>query len=299
MKQKTISLSAWMTISALAIIWGGSFLAYALILREVPVFSLVANRVFWASLTLWFVVFLARVPFPSIKQCGVLFIMGILNNAIPFSLIAWGQVHIESGLASILNGTTAIFTFVLASLVFNDERLTNKKSLGVIIAFIGVCAIMGLEALSNFELRSLAQLSLLGACVSYAIAAVWARSQIKNVHPIMASTAMLTGSSAVLIPIALFIDGMPNYDLAPLTLLTMVFLSVPATAIAYLLYYRALRQAGSANLSLVTLLVPPMAVLWGAIFLQEKLAVSAYVGFALIAFGMLIVDGRLFDKGQT
>jgi drug/metabolite transporter (DMT)-like permease len=299
MKQKTISLSAWMTISALAIIWGGSFLAYALILREVPVFSLVANRVFWASLTLWVVVVLVRVPFPSIKQWGVLFIMGILNNAIPFSLIAWGQVHIESGLASILNGTTTIFTFVLASLVFNDERLTNKKSLGIITAFVGVCTIIGLEALGNFDLRSLAQLSLLGACMSYAIAAVWARSQIKNVHPIMAATAMLTGSSAVLIPIALFIDGMPNYNLTPLTFSSMVFLSIPATAIAYLLYYRALRLSGSANLSLVTLLVPPMAIFWGAIFLQEKLAVSSYLGFALIAFGMLIVDGRLFGKDQT
>jgi drug/metabolite transporter (DMT)-like permease len=282
-----------MTLGVLAIIWGGSFLAFALILREVPVFSLVANRVLWGCLTLWVVVIFMRIPLPNLRQWSILFVMGLLNNAVPFSMIAWGQTHIESGLASILNGTTAIFTFVFASMVFSDERLTPRKGLGVAIAFLGVCVIIGLDALRSFDVRSMAQLSLLGACLSYAVAAVWARAKIKGIHPIMAATGMLTGSSIIMVPLALYVDGPLTYNLLPVTLVSMAFLSVPATAIAYLLYYRGLRQAGSANLSLVTLLVPPMAVLWGALILGERLPSSAYAGFALIAIGMIIIDGRL------
>ena len=144
MNQQTLSLSAWISLLSLATIWGGSFLAYSLILREVPVFTLVANRVLWASLTLWAVFLLLKLPLPNLRQCYFLFVMGFLNNAIPFSLIAWGQTHVESGLASILNGTTVIITFALASMFFKDERLTSLKSVGLILAFIGVCIIIGL-----------------------------------------------------------------------------------------------------------------------------------------------------------
>jgi len=295
-KQQSLSLSAWITLSLLAIIWGGSFLAYSLILREVPIFTMVANRVLWASLILWVIIFALRIPLPKLKQCGPLFVMGILNNVIPFSMIAWGQTHIESGLASILNGTTAIFTFVLAAVLFNDERLSRKKGLGVAIAFIGVCIVIGLEAMRNFNIRSLAQLSLIIACISYASAAVWARANIKGIHPIMAATGMLSSASIIMVPLALFIDGSPNYNFSSTTLGAMAFLSFPATAIAYLLYYQGLRQAGSANLSLVTLLVPPMAVIWGALVLSERLHSSAYIGFVLIALGMVIIDGRLLKR---
>ena len=296
MIQKTLTLSAWIPLLSLAIIWGGSFLAYALILREVPVFTLVANRVFWACLTLWFIVALLRISIPNLKQCGVLFIMGILNNVIPFSLIAWGQTVIESGLASILNGTTAIITFALASLIFKDERLSHNKGIGLFLAFIGVCIVIGFETLANFNLRSLAQLTLILACFSYAVAAIWARSKLKGVNPIMAATGMLTSASLIMIPLAILVDGPPNFRLETITILSMIFLSLPATAIAYLLYYKALNLAGSANLSLVTLLVPPMAVIWGAIFLKEKLMPTAYLGFLFITIGMCFIDGRLFNS---
>ena len=296
MNQKTLSLSAWISLLSLATIWGGSFLAYSLILREVPVFTMVANRVVWASFTLWFVVLLLKLPMPNLKQCFVLFVMGFLNNAIPFSLIAWGQTHIESGLASILNGTTAIITFALASIVFRDERLSFDKSIGLLFALLGVCIIIGFDTLTNFDLRSLAQISLICACFSYAVAAIWARSKLKGVNPIMAATGMLSSASIIMVPLAFMIDGVPNYDLGKTTIISMIFLSVPATAIAYLLYYRALNLAGSANLSLVTLLVPPMAILWGSLFLGEKLMPSAYLGFLLITLGMCFIDGRLFNR---
>jgi drug/metabolite transporter (DMT)-like permease len=280
----------------LATIWGGSFLAFALILREVPVLTIVAHRVLWASLFLWGLVFYLGIARPNWQQWRILLVMGFLNNVIPFSLIIWGQTQIESGLASILNGTTAIFTFVLAALFFADERLTKRKSLGVIIAFLGVCTIIGIDTLRNFDIRSMAQMAVIGACLSYAFAAIWGRAKIKNLHPIMAATGMLTGACFIIIPMALWVDGVPSTNLNLTTTASIAFLAIPATAIAYLLYYRALRLAGSANLSLVTLLVPPMAVFWGWLVLGERLSPSAYAGFALIALGMMIIDGRVFSR---
>ena len=150
--------------------------------------------------------------------------------------------------------------------------------------------------MSNFNLRSLAQLSLILACFSYASAAIWARSKLKDVNLITAATGMLTSASIIMVPLALMIDGRPNYELQITTISSMVFLSLPATALAYLLYYRSLNLAGSANLSLVTLLVPPMAVLWGSIALDERLLPTAYLGFVFIALGMCFIDGRIFKR---
>ncbi|MDC0551918.1 DMT family transporter [Amylibacter sp.] len=149
-------------------------------------------------------------------------------------------------------------------------------------AFLGVCIIIGFDTLTNFDMQSLAQLSLICACFSYAVAAIWARSKLKGVNQIMAATVMLSSASIIMVPLAFMIDGVPEYDLGKTTIISIIFLSVPATAIAYLLYYRALDLAGSANLSLVTLLVPAMAILWGSIFLEEKLLPSAYLGFFLL-----------------
>jgi drug/metabolite transporter (DMT)-like permease len=295
--QKSLSLAAWVSLISLALIWGASFLSFAIGLRELPVFTLVAHRVFWGALALWGVVFALRIPLPAnLKTWGALLIMGLLNNAIPFSLIAWGQTYIESGLASIINGSTAIFGILIAALVFTDERLTGRKMIGVFIAFLGVCITIGWQALQNFDIRSLAQLALLGASFAYGMAASWGRHALRGLHPIMAATGMLTGAAIIMVPLALFTDGLPRFDLMPATIGAVFFLAIPATSIAYLLYYRALNLAGSGNLSLVTLLVPPTAVFWGAVVLDEALPASAYLGFAIIALGMIILDGRVFRR---
>ncbi len=295
--QQSLSLAAWITLLSLAMIWGVSFLCFALGLRELNVYTLVAHRVFWGGLILWGVVFALRIPTPkNLKTWVSLLVMGILNNAIPFSLIAWGQTHVESGLASIINGSTALFAILIAAMVFQDERLTKNKLTGLIIACIGVCITIGIEALKNFDIRSLAQIALLGAGLSYGCASAWARKTLQGLHPIMSSTGMLTGASLIMVPLALYIDGTPSFDLLPITFAAMAFLAIAATSLAYLLYYHALNLAGSGNVSLVTLLVPPFAVFWGAIVLNESLPSSAYIGFAVIALGMLIIDGRVFKR---
>lgn len=297
MKQQSMTTGAWVSLLALALIWGASFLCFALALRELPVFTVVANRVFWGASALWVYVLIRNIPRPaSMRQWSALAVMGLLNNAIPFSLIAWGQTHIESGLASILNGTTAIFAVLIAALVFKDEKLTGRKLSGVILASVGALVVVGPEALRNFDLRSLAQIALLGASLSYACAAVWARFSLSGLHPVMAATGMLTGSTMIMVPLALIVDGTPETLPGATTIAALGFLALPATAVAYLLYYRCLNLAGSGNLSLVTLLVPPTAVFWGAVILNEALSLTAFSGFILIALGMLVLDGRILGS---
>ncbi|MEM7242489.1 MAG: DMT family transporter [Pseudomonadota bacterium] len=292
-----MSSAAWLTLGALAMIWGASFLAFALGLNELPVFTLVAHRVFWGALTLWIFVLLFRIALPrDPKIWAALLIMGLLNNAIPFSLIAWGQVSIESGLASILNGTTAMFAVILAAIAFVDEKLTPNKIAGVLVAFLGVVITMGWDSLLTFDIRSLAQWAIIGASLSYGLAAVWARLTFKGLDPIAASTGMLTGSTLIMLPLAWIIDGSPRFDLLPLTWGAALFLGIFASAISYLLYYRALNLAGSGNLSLVTLMIPPLAVFWGWLVLGETLRLNAFIGFGIIAIGLILIDGRMLKR---
>lgn len=285
---------AWAELILLALIWGGSFLSFAVALREVGVLTIVLHRVGWAALCLWLVVVLTRRPLPvdpSFWLAGL--VMGILNNAIPFLLIAWAQTNIESGLAAILNASTALFAVPLAAVAFRDERLSAKKVIGVLLGFLGVVIAIGADALRQLDIRSLAQLAILAAAMSYAVASLFGRRFLTGADPVMSSTAMLTGSTLVLLPITLAIDGVPSLHLSGPTLASIAYIALAATAGAYLLYYRVLSMAGAANLSLVTLIVPPTAVVLGALFLAESLPLGVFAGFGLLALGLLIIDGRV------
>ena len=293
-QQITISARAWAELSLLSLIWGGVFLAVSLALRDVGVFTLVAFRVGGGALVLWAYILLRRFPIPkSAKTWGAFLVMGLLNNVLPFSLIAWGQLRIDIGLSSILNGSTAIFGILVAAIVFADERLTGKKLIGVMLGFLGVGIALGISALKGFDLASLAQLAILAASLSYAFAGVWARTHFKDLHPEVAATGMVSSSSIFMIAIALKYDGIPTMDYSLTTWFALAYMSVLATALAYLLYYRVLALAGAGNLLLVTLLIPPFAVLLGALVLGETLEPRAFAGFTLLAAGMLILDGRV------
>ena len=161
----------------LSLLWGGSFLAIRIALDEIGFLTSVAHRVGWGALVLWIVVLAMRLPVPhDPKTWGAFVIMGLLNNVIPFSLMAWGQLHIESGLTSILNAATAVFAVLIAAMIFADERLTGHRLIGVIVGFAGVALAMGPSALLSFDVTSTAQLAVLAGAVSYALAGAWARA---------------------------------------------------------------------------------------------------------------------------
>ncbi|KQB98121.1 multidrug transporter [Loktanella sp. 1ANDIMAR09] len=297
--QKTISPQAWAGLMILAFIWGGSFLSVHVALEEIGPLTSVAHRTGWAMVILWAYVLIRRLPLPTDRRVwGAFLVMGLLNNVIPFSLMAWGQLHIETGLTSILNAATAIFGVTAAALFLADERMTARKAIGVGIGFLGVSTAIGLNAFKDFDIRSLGQLAVIGGTISYALAGVWARKTLGHLKPQVAAAGMLTGASLITLPAAWIIEGPITLSLQPQTWAAISYYAVVATAIAYILYYRVLALAGSGNAMLVTLLVAPVAIVLGAIVLGEALPLRAYIGFAILALGLLILDGRLVKPLQ-
>jgi len=278
----------------LGALWGGSFFFGEVALSEVPPLTITLHRVIWALPILASIVLLKGIYIPrSPKIWGAYLVMGALNNAIPFSLIIWGQTQIESGLASILNGTTAMFGAVVAGLLLRDEPLTAKKIGGASLGIAGVAVIMGPSAFMDFNPSNLAQLAILGASLSYAFAGVWAKTTLAGQQPLMNAFGMLIGSALLMIPIVFTLDGPPNLELSVSVWSSLIGLAVLSTALAYVLYFAILVRAGSANLLLVTLLIPPFAIGLGVLFLGERIGSEACIGFAIIVLGFVVTDGRL------
>ncbi len=297
MNERTISTKSWALMALLALLWGASFLSIRIALDEIPPLTAMAHRVGWATLILWGYVFFRRMPLPQNRGAWIGFLgMGLLNNVIPFTLMAWGQLYIPSGLVSIFNAATAIFGVLVASLLLSDERLSARKAIGVAIGFAGVVTAIGFDSLRTFDITSLAQLAILGGTISYAFAGVWARKRLDGLAPQIAAAGMLTASTVILVPLAWFFDGPISLDLQPRTLLAIAYFAFGATALAYLLYYRVLTLAGSGNLMLVTLMIAPIAIILGSVVLDETLSSNAYKGFGLLALGLTIIDGRVIDR---
>jgi drug/metabolite transporter (DMT)-like permease len=281
----------------LAAIWGATFLFAEIALREVPPLTITLHRVVWAVPVLALVVRLRGIAVPwSPRLWGGWLVMGALNNAIPFSLIFWGQTRIEAGLASILNATTAMTGAVVAGLLLADERLTRRKVIGAALGLLGVGIIMGPGAVLALDPVNVAQLAVLAAGLSYAFAGVWGRRMLGGQPPLMNALGMLTGSAVLMGPAALIVDGPPVLALSLPTWGALAGLSVLCTALAYGLYFAVLARAGAANLLLVTLLIPPFAIALGAAVLGERMAPEAWAGFAVIALGLLVTDGRLLRR---
>lgn len=292
----TLDVKSTILLLMLAAIWGGSFFFGEIALREVPPLTITLHRIIWAVPILAVIVYLKRVAIPRSKGVwGAYLVMGALNNAIPFSLILWGQTQIESGLAAILNGTTAMFAAVAAGLLLKDEPLTAKKILGAVLGLAGVAFIMGPSALTEFNLTNLAQLAILGATLSYACASVWGKAALAGHPPLMNALGMLIGSTVLMIPIVLVVDGPPNLALSASVWGALLGLATLSTAMAYVLYFAILARAGAANLMLVTLLVPPFAIALGVLFLGERMGPEAWIGFAIIGLGFAVTDGRLLS----
>ena len=292
-----IPARAWTMLILLALVWGTSFLAIRTALDEIAPLTSVLYRVAPAALALWLYVAGRRLPVPrSPRVWGAFLVMGVLNNAVPFSLMAWGQLHITTGLTSILNATTAIWGVLVAALVFSDERLSTRKALGVATGFAGVATAIGWQALADLDAQSLAQAAVIVGTLSYAVAGAAGRAWLSDLRPEVAAAGMLTGATIVMAPLAILIEGAPPISLAPDTWLAVGYYALIATACAYLLYWRILALAGAGTLLLVTLLIPPVAITLGATVRGETLDPNAWSGFGLLALGLAILDGRLFRR---
>ncbi|SMX28005.1 putative DMT superfamily transporter inner membrane protein [Pelagimonas phthalicica] len=292
----SLELRSTVMLLLLAAVWGGSFFFAEIALVEVPPLTITLHRVIWAVPILSIVVLFKGIALPrAARVWGAYLVMGALNNAIPFSLIFWGQTQIESGLASILNGTTAMFAVVVAGILLRDEPLTKRKVIGAALGIAGVACIMGPSALTEFNPSNLAQLAILGATLSYAFAGVWGKTALAGQPPLMNALGMLIGSAILMIPIVFLFDGVPSLSLSAGVWGALIGMAVLSTALAYVLYFAILIRAGAANLLLVTLLIPPFAIGLGVLFLGEKMEQEAWIGFAIIALGFAVTDGRIFS----
>jgi drug/metabolite transporter (DMT)-like permease len=286
--------SEWGLLLALAVLWGGSFFFSKIAVGELPPLTVVLCRVTLAALVLDAIVLLGGWRLPRDPRVwGALFVMGLLNNVVPFSLIFWGQTRIASGLASILNATTPLFTVLVAHAVTGDEKLTPARLLGVVAGIVGVAVMIGPDSLAGGG-QTLAKVAVLGAALSYAFASLWGR-RFRALSPTVTAAGQLTTSAIVMAPLALLVDR--PWTLPPpsaLALGAIAALAVLSTALAYLLYFRILSRAGATNVTLVTLLIPPSALLLGALFLRERIAPRELVGLLCIAAGLAAIDGRVW-----
>ncbi|WP_373356836.1 DMT family transporter [Pseudoroseicyclus sp. CXY001] len=294
--QKSISGVTWAQMLTLALIWGATFLANSVALGGTAPAWITAGRTALSVPVLWIAVLVARQPLPrGWGLWGALIVMGGLNNVIPFTLIAWGQQHVPSGLAAILNASTALWGMSFAAIAFTDERMTGAKAAGLALGFSGVVLVIGPAALSGFDPTALGQLAILGATVSYGLASVWARRRLAHLPPLTSAAGMLTGASLLAVPLAFALSGPPG-ALPAGAIGAVLYLALAATAFAFILYYRIMAAAGSGNTLLVTLLVAPIGVALGAVILGETLPLRAWPGFALIACGLVAIDGRLIRR---
>jgi drug/metabolite transporter (DMT)-like permease len=286
----------WFLLLALSILWGGSFFFVGVAVKALPPFTLVLLRVAIAAVALHLVRRASGTGMPWDRASWRAFFgMGLLNNAIPFSLIVWGQTHIASGLASILNATTPLFTVLIAHLLTADERLTKGRIVGVLIGLAGVVVLIGPQALAGLGKDVTAQLAVLGAAISYGFAAIFGRRfKRMGVPPLATAAGQVTASSLLLLPVALLVDRPWTLASPGLSAWGAILgLALLSTALAYVLFFRILASAGAVNLMLVTFLIPVSAIVLGSAFLGEALAPADYFGMALIGLGLAAIDGRL------
>ncbi len=289
-----ISSRAWAELVLLSVIWGGTFMSVAIALREIGTVTVVLHRVGWAAVLLWLVVAARGLSVPREPRLwGAFLVMGCLNNVIPFTLMSWGQIQIGTGLTAIFNAMTAVFAVLVAAMFLRDEPLNARRLGGVLLGFLGVVVIKGIDRLGALDPEALGTYAVLAGALSYAFAGVWARRMLAGQPPEVAAAGMLTGSTVVMVPLVLATEGVPSLALSAPTWGAIGYYSVLATAAAYLLYYRVLAMAGAGNLLLCTLIIPPIAILLGVVFLGETLAPQTLAGFALIATGLAVIDGRL------
>jgi len=289
----------WVMLLSLSLIWGGSFFLNAVILTELPTLTLVAARVSLAAIALWgFAAITGRLRGLTPAVWAAFAVMGFLNNAIPFTFIVHAQTSISSGLASILNATTPLFTILVAGVFLSDERFSVMRLAGVAIGLFGVVVMIGTDALDGIGSSVWAQMFSLGAAVSYGFASVFGRRFRRlEIDPIQVAMGQVTMSSLMLWPVAIVLDR--PFDLAMPSVTVwgaLGVLSVICTACAYILYFKVLERAGATNISMVTFLVPVSAILLGILFLGETLHISHVIGMLLIGLGLIVIDGRMFSR---
>ncbi|MDK1375104.1 MULTISPECIES: DMT family transporter [unclassified Sinorhizobium] len=294
-----MTMGNWALLTLLGLIWGGSFFFARVAVAHVPPFTLVLLRLGLAALALHIYIRGRYGIYPALKERWPEFmLMGLINNAIPHAFIFLGQTHIGAGLAAILNATTPVWTVLIANMATDDEKLSAAKISGCLLGLAGTIVLIGPSALSGLVGRSTtiplwALVLPVLAAVSYGLAATYGK-RFRSLAPPVTAAGQLTASTLMMLPIAALADTPWMLPAPPTTAVFAILgLALVSTAYGYILYFRIMAEAGATNASLVTLLVPPSAILLGYLFLGETLQAVDIAGMALIAAGLAVLDGRV------
>ncbi len=286
----------WGLLLLLSVIWGGSYFFAKVAVAEFPPLTVAWARVAIASVALGLLLAVLGQGLPRGRLLWRDFaLMGLMNNVIPFSLIFSAQTQIASALAAILNATTPLFTVLVAHGFTTDEKLNAGKFAGVLLGLAGVAVMIGPGAFAGLDNAVLAELACLGAALSYAFASmVGRRFRSYGITPFQTAFGPLTAASLIMLPIIALAEQPWTMPVPSLKATGAVLaLGLLSTAIAYVIFYRLLARAGATNVALVTFLIPPSAILLGVVLLGETLAPAQIAGMALIALGLVAIDGRL------
>ncbi|UVC06895.1 DMT family transporter [Rhizobium sp. TH2] len=294
---QTISASAWVLLIALGLLWGGSFFFAGIAVRHIPPITLALARFVLAAAALHVFVAGRFGIYRALRQRWRAFLLlGLLNNAIPHALIFTGQTEIGAGLASILNATTPIWTVVIAHFLTIDEKLTGRKIAGTITGLAGVVILFSPQLGASAKAPLWAMALPVLAALSYGFAAIWGR-RFRDIAAPVTAAGQMTASTVIMLPVALIHDQPWTLAAPPAYVMVAVLaMALLSTALAYIIYFRLIATAGATNASLVTLLVPPSAILLSFLFLGERLGPEDWTGMAMIGLGLAILDGRLVAR---
>ncbi|MEM1365665.1 MAG: DMT family transporter [Pseudomonadota bacterium] len=295
-----IPLLYWLMILALGGAFGSAFFFSKIAVEEIAPLTLVLLRVGLAAIILWGIVLAtgrsAKLNAQTWKRW---LMMGLLANALPFTLLFYGQRDIGAGLASIINASTVLWAAVFANMFLDDEKLTRLKTVGIMAGFAGIVVMIGPAAIEGLNASVVAQLLVVATAISYGFAAIYSR-RFGKADPMVSAAGQLTGATMLIAPLVLMIDTpfstpMPSSN----TWWAVAGLVIISSALAYVLFFAIVAEVGAVNVSLATFIVPIVALILGKVFLAERLLLNQWLGMAMILFGLLAIDGRVFKQGTN
>ena len=270
----------------LATLWGASYSFIRIGVATIPPLTLIAARTLIAGGILAAVIRARRLALPADAATWRKFLFQAgLNSVVPFVLIAWAERTVDAGLATILNSTSPIFTFLLTAAITRHEPVTMRKLFGITAGIAGICLIVGVEALGGLGQELWAQLAIVAATVCYAGAAIFGRS-FKGLDPMMPAAGSMLCGAAILIPAGLIVDR--PWTLAPsqASVLALLGLAVVSTALAFVIYFRLVQTLGSIGTTSQAYLRVPIGVAIGTAFLGERLSATAWIGLVAVIAGV-------------
>ncbi len=293
-----MKIKEWSAFALLGLVWGSSFLWIKIAVQEVGPFTLVAFRLLFGVLGLLVIMRWQRQSFPRDRRTLLAYLfMGVVNTAVPFVLISWGETKIDSGLASILNGTVPLFTIVIAHYWLHDEKITVGRLAGLAVGFVGVVVLVSRDfGPQGLHGNLWGQLAVIAASICYATAITFSRRHLRNQPPVVQSLMVLLIADAVIWPATLMADRPFHLPQLPITWLALAWLGLLGSCFAYLMFFYLINAWGPTRASLVTYVFPVIGVFLGIIFLKEVADWRLIVGTLLIAGAVLGVNNPFAAK---